>query len=430
MKRPISADTPPILYGAYALALLSLIWSGYAITDLMHSGRFGLSVAIAGDIGWITVLWAEYRGITITVRGKTYGAAPAGWAIALGVAALLVLHGHDEHSTAQAVAGPFVVLVGKVVWTFALAALRDPAALTADQEAEIAAVMRDSEYEARLHAAQLGQLDRAADAEIARIRAEARITLARDDADAEIRLERIDKVREIERRSPVSIMASPMAALEPPATLPAPPNKRQPPAAPAGPAGELVDDVPALFAGAHAPVVYFLRNGTRVKIGTSQNLRRRVASLSLRRDDVIRVEHGDQQHERDLHRRFDDLRAGDTEWFELTGALAAYLGEPGAEPVEPSPEPSAHVAEPPMPGTALVLASSLATRPEPEAQPVTGFGFSAHLSSQSAQRAEAIGRVAELLAQDPGLTSGQVAEALSVSPATAKRYLREARRAT
>jgi hypothetical protein len=208
VKRP-TPDHPPILYGAYALAALSLIWSGYAITDLMHSGRFGLSVALAGDIGWITVLWAEYRGITITARGRAYSAAPAGWAIALGVATLLVLHGHDEHSTAQAIAGPFVVLVGKVVWTFALAALRDPAALTPDQEAEIASVMRDSEYEARLHAAQLDQLDRAADSEIARIRAEARITLARDDTDAEITLERIDKRRAIERRTPLAISPAP-----------------------------------------------------------------------------------------------------------------------------------------------------------------------------------------------------------------------------
>ena len=56
---------PPIMYGAYALALLSLIWSGYAIADLMQSGIFGLSVAIAGDIGWITILWAQHKDITI-----------------------------------------------------------------------------------------------------------------------------------------------------------------------------------------------------------------------------------------------------------------------------------------------------------------------------------------------------------------------------
>lgn len=187
---------PAITWGAALLAVLSLLWSGYAITDFMHSGPFGLSVAIAGDIGWVTVLWAEYRHIALAGRGWT--APAAGWAIALAVAALLVLHGLDTESTAQAVAGPFVVLTGKIVWTFALAAMRDPAALTPEQENEINTVIRDSEYTARLHHAR-------SDAEIARIRAEARTVLARDDADFQITLERIDKRAEIHRRSPLAM---------------------------------------------------------------------------------------------------------------------------------------------------------------------------------------------------------------------------------
>lgn len=304
---------PLILAGATALAVLSLIWSGYAITDLMHSGPFGLSVAIAGDIGWITVLRAEYRGVTIQVRNRTINPAAVGWAIALGVALLLGLHGHEQHSVPQTIAGPFVVLVGKAVWTLALASLRDPAALTPDQEAEIASVMRDSEYEARLHAAQLDQLDRAADAEIARIRSEARITLARDDVDAEITLERIDKQREITRRTPLAIS-------------------------------------PAQPAPAHV--------------------------------------------------------------------------EPQAQPVEPSP-PS---VEPAQPHAAPAMAISQVSSVEPAAQPVEPFGFSMAQSAQSKQREQAVQAVAKLLADDPGLTSGQIAETLSVSPATAKRYLREARK--
>jgi hypothetical protein len=203
---------PPILLGATVLAGLSLAWSAYAITDLMHAGAFGLSVAIAGDIGWITVLWAEYRGVTITVRGREVPAATVGWAIALGVAALLALHGHDEKSWGQGIAGPFVVLIGKLVWAYALASLRDPAALTPKQLAEIHDVMRDSEYTARLHHAQLDQLDRAADAEIARIRAEARITLARDETDFEIALERMEKRARIERRSPIALSADHLLA--------------------------------------------------------------------------------------------------------------------------------------------------------------------------------------------------------------------------
>lgn len=186
---------PAIIYGAGLLAVLSLIWSGYAITDLMHSGPFGLSVAIAGDIGWVTVLWAEWRGVNL--GGHRWTAALAGWLIAVGVAVLLILHG-AEHGTGQAVAGPFVVLVGKVVWAFALAATKDPAAPTPEQQAEIHAVMRDSAHEAAmLHVRAQGR--------IARIHAEASVTLARDEADFEIGVERLDKQAEIQRRTPLAI---------------------------------------------------------------------------------------------------------------------------------------------------------------------------------------------------------------------------------
>lgn len=194
-------NAPPILYGAYALAGLSLIWSGYAITDLMHSGKFGLSVALAGDIGWLTIMWAEHK------RRGGIPVIAAGWVIAVGVGFLLVLHGVEEQSVPQAIAGPFVVLVAKGVATVALLVTRDPAALTAEQEAEIHSVMRDSEYEARLHAARLSRLDQAADAEIARIHAEARIRLARDDADFEIGLQRLEKRAAIERNTPLAITA-------------------------------------------------------------------------------------------------------------------------------------------------------------------------------------------------------------------------------
>lgn len=436
----MKTERPPILYGAALIAALSLAWSGYAIADLMHSGKFGLSVALAGDVGWITVLWAEYKGVTL--HDRRWAAPAAGWAIALGVAVLLVIHGAEAGGRAQAIAGPFVVVVGKTVWTFALAAMKDPTALTPQQEAEIHGVMRDSEYTARLHRASVDRIERDADAEIARIKAEARTILARDETDFQIGLERLDKQAEIHRRSPAALRPAPVPSIEPrvvAAPQPAAkPRKRQPPSDPAGPDGEVVEDVQTLFGKPHAPVVYFLRNGNRVKIGTSQNLRRRVASLSLRREDVVRVEHGDQQYERSLHRRFAELRAGNTEWFELRGALAQYLGEPEAqadEPVKPEAqavaEPPAQPVEPQAPQLPLVLTSSQAAAPEPQDQPVEpevrSFGFSAHLTAQSAQRAQAVAQVAELLAQDSGLTSGQVAEALSVSPATAKRYLREAR---
>ncbi|TRV72561.1 hypothetical protein FKN01_29670 [Streptomyces sp. 130] len=204
---------PRVFYGAVTLAGLSLAWSAYAITDLMRSGPFGLSVALAGDIGWLTVLWAQYRRV-----GPRWAAPLAGWVIALGVGLLLVIHGAQQDSAAQAIAGPFVVLVGKLVWEFALPALRDPAALTPEQEAEIHSVIRDSEHAARLHDARRDRAEREAQATIERIQQQARITVARDRADFEITLERLEMRAEIERCSP--FMLAPIAAPDQPAITP------------------------------------------------------------------------------------------------------------------------------------------------------------------------------------------------------------------
>ncbi|MCI3246338.1 hypothetical protein [Streptomyces spinosisporus] len=203
--QPAQDKPPAILHGARLLAVLSLIWSGYAITDLMHSGLFGLSVAVAGDVGWVTVLWAEYRGITLA--GQRWAAPAAGWLIALGVALLLVIHGHEAGGRPQAIAGPFVVLVGKIVWAFALAAMKDPTEPTPEQRDELHTELRDSAHSvAMMHAR--------AQARIAHIRTEASVTVARDEADFEIGLERLDKQAALQRRTPLAL-TSPVRPAEP-----------------------------------------------------------------------------------------------------------------------------------------------------------------------------------------------------------------------
>lgn len=297
---------PPIMYGAYFLAAMSLAWSAYAITDVMHSGPFGLSVAVAGDIGWITIMWAEQKS-----RGGRAVIA-AGWVIASGVAGLLVVHGIDERSVAQSIAGPFVVLVGKTVGTVAIAVTRDPAALRPEHETEINDVIREGERTARLNEAQRRNEQLAADAFIARIEQQARITAARDEADFRITLSRLDKHAEIERKTPLTL------------------SQMRPQALPA-----------------HPPET----------------------------------------------------------------PLSSPVQDPEPTPLSP--------AEPP--------ASAQLTPPEPLAPTTPTFGFQARVTAQSAERAKAVQKVAQLLAQDPGLTAAQVEERLSVSPATAKRYLREAR---
>lgn len=209
IPRPTPKDppTPRIVHGARLLAALSVIWSGYAISDLMQSGPWGITVAIAGDIGWITVLWAEANRVRIA--GYAWPAVVAGWLIAAGVGVLLAMHGAQgpDGSWAQAMAGVLVIAVSKIVWMFALAATVDPAELTPEQEAEINDVIRDSEFVARMQHAR-------SDGEIAQIQEEARTTLARDEADFRIVLERIRKRAEIDRRMPL-MGGAPLPALAP-----------------------------------------------------------------------------------------------------------------------------------------------------------------------------------------------------------------------
>lgn len=202
MRTRISRQ-PPTVHGAAILSVLSLFWSAYAITDLMQSGYFGLSVALAGDIGWITVLWAEYKGVTIA--GRRWVVTAAGWAIALGVAALLVVHGEEAGGHAQAIAGPFVVVTGKVVWIFALENLKDPTEPTVEQRAELNTLMRNAAHQsAMLHARNKTVIDR--------IKAEAEITMARDETDFKVALDRAEKTAAIQRRTPLAMNAN---AIEP-----------------------------------------------------------------------------------------------------------------------------------------------------------------------------------------------------------------------
>lgn len=77
--------------------------------------------------------------------------------------------------------------------------------------------------------------------------------------------------------------------------------------------------------GKHKPLVYFIGNGTRVKIGTTTSLRARVSALSLRTDDIVLLLTGDRRIEQDMHKRFADQRVGNTEWFENAGPLADFI---------------------------------------------------------------------------------------------------------
>jgi hypothetical protein len=84
--------------------------------------------------------------------------------------------------------------------------------------------------------------------------------------------------------------------------------------------GEYVDpDLPL----PRVDVVYYLRRGASVKIGTTSNPRQRFTMLP--HDEVLAFELGDRAVEQQRHREFAADRLGTSEWFELTPRLQAHV---------------------------------------------------------------------------------------------------------
>ena len=143
LRKRLTALTPI----AIAFNLVSLCWTGWSITDLVQSGWWGILAAVSVDGLWGVVQYLSYKGI----GGRFVGAVE--W-ITLGVAcSLLAWHGWTI-TPAAAFAGALPPIVAKISWVgdIRLRLLRsyDPTALTAEQEAEINDVIRDSEYQALL----------------------------------------------------------------------------------------------------------------------------------------------------------------------------------------------------------------------------------------------------------------------------------------
>jgi hypothetical protein len=70
-------------------------------------------------------------------------------------------------------------------------------------------------------------------------------------------------------------------------------------------------------------VVYYLRLGDRVKIGTTFNPRQRFAALL--HEEVLAFELGDRSVERSRHLEFADDRLGTSEWFALSARLRMHI---------------------------------------------------------------------------------------------------------
>ena len=75
----------------------------------------------------------------------------------------------------------------------------------------------------------------------------------------------------------------------------------------------------------HDSVVYFIRNGSRIKIGWTTNLKARLSSLALPPSAVELQIDGGPEEEAIMHRRFAKARVGRTEWFEAIPELEEFI---------------------------------------------------------------------------------------------------------
>lgn len=76
------------------------------------------------------------------------------------------------------------------------------------------------------------------------------------------------------------------------------------------------------IAAADRHVVYYMRLGNRAKIGTSRNLKKRIANIQP--EDCMAYEHGDRHVELQRHKQFAHLRVSG-EWFELADELVRHV---------------------------------------------------------------------------------------------------------
>ena len=87
-----------------------------------------------------------------------------------------------------------------------------------------------------------------------------------------------------------------------------------------------VGDIPdGEAAHVRVDVVYYIRFGERIKIGTSGNVRGRLASLPW--EEVLAFERGGRSLEQRRHAQFGEHRIPGSEWFHTHDALAAHIAE-------------------------------------------------------------------------------------------------------
>lgn len=112
----------------------------------------------------------------------------------VAVAVFLAWHGASRDSVPMAVVGPFLPLGAKVIWMLALADMRDPAALTDDEQLALAKMERGLVFEQAQH-----------EMKMRRLAMEGDFLLAKVGVDFDIELARQEKSAELWRRRPIEL---------------------------------------------------------------------------------------------------------------------------------------------------------------------------------------------------------------------------------
>ncbi|RFA16865.1 ATPase [Subtercola boreus] len=87
--------------------------------------------------------------------------------------------------------------------------------------------------------------------------------------------------------------------------------------------GEVPDSDPGSGVS-RVEVVYYIRSGERIKIGTSANPRQRLGSLYY--EELLAFEPGGRMTERRRHAQFAEHRVPRSEWFAVHPELVAHIG--------------------------------------------------------------------------------------------------------
>ncbi|MFF8786959.1 GIY-YIG nuclease family protein [Streptomyces sp. NPDC015125] len=166
----------------------------------------------------------------------------------------------------------------------------------------------------------------------------------------------------------------------------------------------------------HRPVVYFVHCGDRVKIGTTRNLKRRMADLSLALEWVVLVTPGGKEVETEYHHAFAAQRIrADREWFWCKGKLHRFLA-PGL-PREPQALPQRLFAAL-LP--TLYNRSQEVETPEPKADEVEHAAPKAYEMEAEAETTEVQSTVEPLLPHPDLLSLAEIARRLAVEGVVVK----------